>query len=183
MIQTAVEDVKEVVEEIKNQSPYTRIFKDKVILWNTIMMMLIWCCSNFDYFVINNLLKKLPGIAYLNYYIADGAEIVANFLSLSLIQALGFKLTMMPAYTVALSGMIILAFIKPLPNLRVVSYIFIIWTKFGICSTYNLSYIGNALLFDPSILGTTIGLCTASSRLVNAGAQPVADIPYDKNMP
>lgn len=131
-------------------------------------MMLIWCCSNFDYFLINNQLSSMPGNAYINYYIGDSAEIVANFLSLSIIQAFGFKLTMVPAYTIGLSGMIVLSFLKP--EQAALKYIFIVITKFGICSTYNLSYIGNALLFDPSILGTTIGLCTASSRLANAGA-------------
>lgn len=88
---------------------------------------------------------------------------------------------MVGAYFVAASGMVILIFMhEPVGEykyLLTATYAVVLYAKFGVAGCYNLSYVGNGILFDPSILGTTIGLCTASSRFVNAGAQPVAELP------
>ena len=174
------DDIKETVAEIKQESPFKRIAGDKTILWNTIAMMMIWSFSNFNYFLITFQLKSLGDNAYISNYVSDGAEIMANLLSLSIITKFGFRKTMIFLYLLAGAAMIVLASLPPPvdehANLLIVVYIFIILSKFGIAGCYNLSYVGNGILFDPSVLGTTIGLCTASSRAVNAGAKPVAEI-------
>jgi hypothetical protein len=180
MYKSVAEDVKETIATLKEESPFTRIRNDKAICFNTVSMMVIWSCSNFCYFLITFSLKSLGGNVFISNYIADIAEILANLLSLVIITAFGFKITMILGYFVAASGMVILIFLPPPvgehTNLLVLVYAVILYSKFGVAACYNLSYIGNGILFDPSILGTTIGLCTAASRFVNAGAQPIAEL-------
>jgi len=82
---------------------------------------------------------------------------------------------MIAGYFVAASGMIILIFLpNTVPSVAVLAII--LYTKFGVAACYNLSYIGNGILFDPAVLGTTIGLCTASSRLVTATGKPISSL-------
>jgi len=178
--QSIYKSVKDEIAVLKAESPYTRIWRDKTICFNTGSMMAIWSASNFAYFLITFSLKNLGGNVFYSNYIADIAEIIANLSSLVIITKLGFKFTMWLGYFLASIGMLALIFMpKPVgthENLLVAVYAIILVSKFGVAMCYNLSYIGNGILFNPAVLGTTLGLCTAMSRLVNAGAQPIAEL-------
>lgn len=138
-------------------------------------MMLVWSVSNFTYFLITFSLGQLGDDPFVTNYISDIAEIIANLNSLLIISIFGFKITMIAAYFIGATGMIILTFLPSNASV-ILRYAIVLYSKFGVAATYNLSYIGNGLLFDPSILSTTIGLCTASSRAVNTLAEPIAKL-------
>lgn len=175
VIETLANDIKSVVEEIKEENPFTRILRDKTICWNTFSMLLIWCVSNVTYFLISYSLTTLGGDPFVSNYISDIAEIIANFNSLLIISIFGFKPTMIAAYFIGATGMLALNLI-PADSSIILNYALILYSKLGAAATYNLSYIGNGILFDPSILSTTIGLCTASSRLANTATETISKI-------
>ena len=54
--------------------------------------------------------------------------------------------------------------------------LFVLGSKYGISSAFNLCYLGNNFLFPVSILATSYGVCNIFARLITIGAPYFAEL-------
>ena len=47
-----------------------RVFKEKEVLFNIIMMIIVWTSSSFTFYLFNFLIKYMPGEIYFNSIVA-----------------------------------------------------------------------------------------------------------------
>lgn len=48
------------------ESLMSKVKKDKVLVHNISMMILVWCSSSFTFYLLNFLIKYMPGDIYFN---------------------------------------------------------------------------------------------------------------------
>lgn len=165
--------VQSVIEEIQIESPWAKIRGDREICRNLIFMVWLWVFSSFGYFLIGFQLSSVPGDLWVTNYVSDGAEIVANILSVFVLGCIGLKLSYSFSLILAIIGGMLIIILNP--QGAGLSLILVLIAKFSVAFCYNLAYLGNPILFEPTILATTIGVCNGLSKLGNVFSQPVAE--------
>ena len=130
-----------VKEEQQLQGKLSDLVKIRRHLINLIIMVLVWIASSFNYFLINFQMKYFEGNIFLNCSISSASEIVAYLLGGYLYQKAGIHATLMVAFGISIMGAIAIMIFgenKDYIPLMVLS------AKFGVSSTFNISYLANA---------------------------------------
>ena len=109
------------------------------MLVNLILMAIFWTSSSFNYYIITFYLKYIPGSVYVNTVLSCAAEITAYLVSGVIMKIFGVKLSFIIAYILAATGGILMViFFNASDDLIAV---FVLFTKFGIASAFNLTYL------------------------------------------
>jgi hypothetical protein len=75
---------------------------------------------------------------------------------------------------IGFAGMISLILVKTESQFWIA--LFILGSKFGISSVYNIAYIGNTEIFPISVVATSFGVCNLVSRLATIFSPFVAEL-------
>lgn len=142
---------------------------------NLIIITFVWVASAFNYYLINFLLKSIPGNIFLITSFCSAGEIIAYVFGGIFYQRLGIRPTLCGCFAISCIGAIsILTFgssnQKLIPGL-------ILFTRFGVSATFNISYLANAQLFPPIFAGTAIGICSMFAKLSTIIAPMLAEVP------
>ena len=117
-------------------------------------MVMIWLSASFGYYLISYQLKYIRGDIYLNGIVSSTSELFAYWLSGLFLDKLGIKKTLSVSYAVALVGMFCLM-VTTTESKEWIS-LFILGSKFGVSSAFNVAYVGNYELFPVNMVATTI---------------------------
>lgn len=131
--------------------------------------------SAFNYYLINFLLKSIEGNIFVITSVCSGGEIAAYMLGGVAYQKLGIRATLCGCFAISCIGAIsLLIWSSVNPNLVPVMILF---TRFGVSATFNISYLANAQLFPPIFSGTAIGICSMFAKLSTIIAPMLAEVP------
>lgn len=135
---------------------------------------MVWLSASFCYYLIGYQLKFIKGDLYANGISSSSSEIVAYCLSGLVYKKLGLKLTLSLSYLVGFAGMMSLILVKTDNQYWIA--LFVLGSKFGISSVYNIAYIGNTEIFSISVVATSFGVCNLVSRLATIFSPFVAEL-------
>jgi hypothetical protein len=158
----------------ESKSSWRIIRESKQTSVNLICMILVWVSASFCFFLINYQLKYLKGDIFVNSMVSSSSEMVAYGLSGALMKLLGIKKNLAISYILAILGMVCFITIPTQDQLWL--SIFVMGSKFGISSAFNIAFLGNKLLFPTSIVATSFGICNTVARLITIFAPYVAEL-------
>lgn len=141
---------------------------------NLLCLSSIWLSVSFCYYLIAYQLKYIKGDLYINAIASSASEVVADALAGIFLQYLGIRLVLQCSYMVSLLGMVALIFYQGHSN--ALFALFVIGSKFGIASAFNVAYCANNLVFPVSIVVTTYGICNFIARVATMSAPYVAEM-------
>jgi len=141
---------------------------------NLFGMIMVWLSASFCYYLISYQLKYIKGNLYINGLVSSSSEICAYALSGVLMKLLGVKYILILSYTLAISGMMCLIMINTQDQIWL--SFFILGSKFGISSAFNVAYLGNQILFPMSIMAASYGICNVFSRIITIMSPYVAEV-------
>ena len=108
---------------------------------NLICMTFVWLSASFCYYLISYQLKYIKGNIYINGIVSSTSECFAYMLSGVIMKLVGIKNNLILSYSLAIAGMICLITVNTTNQLWL--SIFILGSKFGISSSFNIAYLGN----------------------------------------
>ena len=144
------------------------------VMNNLVCMTVVWVTGSFCYYLISYQFKYMKGNIFIFGIISGLSDILACSLTAFLHEAMGFNKALILSYVLAIYGMVALILV-PTEDQLLLS-LFILGSKFGISSVFNLAYLGNQLLFPVSMIATSYGVCNAFSRIFTALAPSIAEI-------
>jgi hypothetical protein len=156
------------------KSSWRVIRESKELMVNLICMMMVWISASFCFFLISFQLKYIEGDIYVNSIVSSTSEMVAYGLSGALMKLLGIKLNLAISYILAILGMVCFIAIPTQDQLWL--SIFVMGSKFGISSAFNIAFLGNKLLFPTSSVATSYGICNTFARTLTIFAPFVAEL-------
>lgn len=159
---------------ILNPSICSQITGDFTIMLNLACLSVIWLSVSFCYYLIAYQLKYIKGDLYINAIASSASEVVADALAGTFLQYLGIRLVLQFSYMVSLIGMAALIFYQGHSN--ALFALFVIGSKFGIASAFNVAYCANNLVFPVGIVATTYGICNFIARVATMAAPYVAEM-------
>ena len=161
-------------EEEKNQE-VTGFCQDKSLLCNLILMTIFWTSSSFNYYIITFYLKYLPGNIYVNTTLVTFAEFCAQIGSGIVIHKFGVKLAFITSFSLAALGGIMLVIFYNAEGALIA--VFILFAKFGIAFSFNLSYLATPQMFPTALCTTAFGICNVFARFSTVLSPIIAEIP------
>lgn len=109
---------------------------------NLFIITFVWMASAFNYYLINFLLKSIEGNIFLITSVCSAGEITAYMVGGVAYQKLGIRATLCGCFAISCLGAIsLLTLGSAYPNLVAVMILF---TRFGVSATFNISYLANA---------------------------------------
>ena len=87
----------------------TRLFGDKILIYNLILMIVVWTSSSFTFYLLNFLVKYMPGDIYFNSVIS-GLAAVAMLIEGKLQDWMGTKGGMILSFAVTAVATVWLCF-------------------------------------------------------------------------
>ena len=116
--------------------------KQKEILYNLILMSIVWLTTSFGYYLLLSLVNTFDNV-YETAVIGSIAEVVAYAVSGLFYEKIGVKLSLVLAFAIStLGGILILAYgldHESDPGF----YIIFLFTKFGVSCLWNIIYNAN----------------------------------------
>ena len=79
-------------------------------------------------------------------------------------QKVGIKPTLFGCFAISCLGSISLIAFGSNPSNKILTLVMILFTRFGVSATFNISYLANAQLFPPIFAGTAIGICSMFAK-------------------
>ena len=133
--------------------------------------------SSFGYYLISYEMKYIRGNIYLNCGISSFSELLANVFSALLYNRIGFKKTFVISYMIGLVGMLFLVMTDTLQYGWL--SLFILGSKFGVSSTFNIAFIAIYQIFPATIMATCFGVCNVGARFATILSPYVAELKPD----
>lgn len=59
-------EAKHNINSTKAEGVFSKVMKDKNVLFNIVMMIIVWTSSSFTFYLFNFLIKYMPGDIYFN---------------------------------------------------------------------------------------------------------------------
>ena len=119
-------------------------------------------------------MKYLKGFIYINNIAQACSEIPAYAIGGVMFKQIGLKNSFVLSYTIGLVGMIALLIYQG--DSQPLLATFIMGSKFGIASAFNLIYLGNDHLFPITVVATAFGITNVPSRIATLAAPLVAEL-------
>jgi hypothetical protein len=132
--------------------------------------------SAFNYYLINFLLKSLSGNIFVITSVSSGGEIAAYMLGGVAYQKIGIKPTLCGCFAISCLGSLSLITFGSNPSYKNLIPVMILFTRFGVSATFNISYLANAQLFPPIFAGTAIGICSMFAKFSTIIAPILAEV-------
>lgn len=142
-----------------------------------IFMVIMWVSASFCYYLITYQLKYIKGDLFINGMVSATSECFAYAISGFLQATFGLKPTLFFSFLLGVIGMICLILIDT--DSELVLSVFILGSKFGISSAFNLLYLGNTQMFPMNMIATSYGICAVFARLFTIFSPVVAEIKPD----
>lgn len=161
-------------EAEKEQSNFKFIISNKKILYNLVLMIVVWLGSSFCYYLISYQLKYIKGDMYLNGIVSSLSECTAYAVSGLFLSKLGFK--QVTALSFALGALGTLCLLWTSSDSQALLSLFVLGSKFGISAAFNLAYLGNLLIFPVRISATSVGICQCFAKIFTIFSPYVAEI-------
>jgi OCT family organic cation transporter-like MFS transporter 4/5 len=149
------------------------LFRIRRLLVNLIILTIILTSVSFNYFLISFDLKNLPGNIYLNAIVSSIFEIIFIFLSLSILNKIGLKRSLVLGFLLSLCGAIPLILIKNKPQ---ATPVFILLARVGITFNMNICYLSFAILFPPVLSHSAFGFAKFLARFATILAPMAAEL-------
>jgi len=133
-----------------------------------------WIVSSFDFYLINTLIKYLPGNIFENALTTNLADIPIVVLTGVIYQKLGIKISLCLAFSAAaLGGLCILLFSSASPDL--VPYM-LLFSKGGVKLTFLVCFFANSQIFPAIFAGTAFGICNAGAKIATIASPYMAEV-------
>lgn len=100
--------VSSIEQERLKQKPLSIIWNDKTILWNLILMNVLWIAASFCYFLISYELKYIKGDLFINGIVSALSECLAYTASGLMQLKLGIKKMFVLSFGLGALGMFLL---------------------------------------------------------------------------
>jgi hypothetical protein len=158
-------------------SPWKIIKSDRSIIRNMVVMITLWIGASFCYYLISYQLKYIKGDLFTNGIVSSISECFAYAISGFMQQTFGLNRMFVFSFFLGALGMLCLILINT--DDQFFLSLFILGSKFGIASAFNLVYLGNSQVFPVTIVGTSYGLCGLFARIFTIFTPYVAEIKPD----
>lgn len=164
-------------EQEKNQPGIiTRIFSDRLLIWNLTMMILVWVASSFTFFLLSFLVKYMPGDIYFNSIISGlscSVMLVEGFIQ----DKMGSKGGMIASLSLAcLATLTLCLFVHGTD--QILLYAFIVFlAKTGGSLAFGFAYAIHIEIFPSHFVISTFGICNFFCRGLTIFAPIVAEVP------
>jgi OCT family organic cation transporter-like MFS transporter 3 len=156
-----IDDLKTAVIVNKAQPEKITFCSNKIILFNLILMVILWSVSSLDYYLITFFMKYVPGNLYVNTTVSTISELIAYIFSGFVYNAFGGKKAFIISFALSATGGFLIAFV-PASGYLIAS--FVLLAKFGISFAFNLVYLITPTLFPVELTTTAFGICNVFAR-------------------
>jgi Na+/melibiose symporter-like transporter len=129
--------------------------------------------GTFNYYLIYFQLKYMRGDFYLNTLATSCSELLAYILSGLILTRLGLKLSYLFSFFIVICGSLLYFFLRE--SHEHLTPLLLIAASFGISSSLNIDWNGNAVIFPVIYASSTNGICNLFARLSNIMAPQVAE--------
>lgn len=136
-------------------------------------MAFMWVASSFSYYLISFQLKYISGDFFVNTAVSSLTEAPAYLLGGLLYSRIGIKGVFVGSYIISVIGGILLLLFQKYTSIVPVMILF---AKFGVSSTFNMCYLGNALIFPTLFAGTAYGICNTFGKLATIISPQLAEV-------
>ena len=151
-----------------------RLTSEKNLIYNLFMMILCWTASSFSFYLINFLIKYMPGDIYFNS-VVSGMAAVALLIEGKLQQKLDLRGGLAFSYFQAFVASILLCFFDKQTD-RVFFYaLVLLLAKSGANLAIGFSYAIHLELFPSHFVITSFGICNFFCRGITIFAPMVAE--------
>lgn len=142
--------------------PKVTLCSDKVILWNLMLMIVLWSVASLDYYLISFMLKYVPGNVYINASVSTISEIVGTMISGFVYKVLGPKMAFGISFSISALGGFLIALMPNVNTYLIALYVLI--AKFGITFAFSMVYLITPTLFPTEVTATVFGICNVVAR-------------------
>jgi MFS family permease len=157
--------------------------RQREVLVNLCVMIIIWMAASFNFYLINFQLKYWKGNVYVNSYIYSLASVVAYATSGFVYQKIGGRLSFIIYFTLATIGGLLICLFGYGENLA--GWVFpclVLVASFGIASAFNLVYASHSATFPTLFCASAMGICNFVARVATIFAPEVSEIPGNTAM-
>lgn len=140
---------------------------------NLVLMAFMWVASSFSYYLISFQLKYIEGDFFVNTAVSSLTEAPAYLISGLLYDKIGIKGVLVGSYIISVVGGVLLLSLQSFTSIVPVM---ILLAKFGVSSTFNMCYLGNALIFPTIFAGTAYGICNTFGKLATIISPMLAEV-------
>jgi len=141
--------------------------QDLEVRRNLLLFIYMWCCVSFSYYLINFQIKYIKGNVYTNIMTSSIADNIGTVGSAVLYTKVGVKSAFQISLALTLIGG---AAILLLHSFTFWMPLFILLSKTGTSSCFNLVFLANADLFPTLFSATAMGICNIFARLTTIAA-------------
>ena len=141
--------------------------RQKKILTNLLIMMVIWLVSSFDYFLIAYLVNTFKKV-YLSALCSSVSEIVAYAVSGIVYEKYGARNTLASSFGISLVGGVIILVYGLNHQDNWSFFLLVLFAKFGIASSFNIVYVAHCSIFPPLFASTALGYCGVLARIFSS---------------
>jgi len=163
--------------EIQPESS-TDFLRNKTILRNLAIIIYMWITNAISYYMVNLLLKYLPGNIYTNSVSSYFAEMFGTFISGILYAKKGIKVSFTAMYISTMIGGL-LTMTLGAANVSLMPF-FVIFIRLGSSGAFNLVYIANKDVFPTLFSSSAMGYSNFFARLFATFGPQIAEMesPY-----
>jgi len=147
---------------------------DKEVKRNLLLFIYMWCCVSFSYYLVGFQIKYIKGNVYTNIMTSSIADNIGTVASAVLYTKWGVRSAFQISLALTLLGGSAILLLHSFPFWMP---LFILLSKMGISSAFNLVFLANADLFPTLFSATAMGICNFFARLTTIAAPQVAERP------
>jgi MFS family permease len=152
------------------------LFSDKLLIHNLGMMIIVWFSSSFTFYLLNFLVKYMPGDIYFNS-VVSGLSAVAMLIEGKLQDWLGIKGGMILSFFVTVLATVFLCFFDAGTDQVLLYALVLLLAKSGASLSFGFAYAIHIELFPSHFLISSYGICNFFCRGLTIFAPIVAEVP------
>lgn len=150
------------------------LIKVKRHFLNLSILLIAWIVSSFDYYLINSMIKYLPGDFFVNALTTNAADLPLVIVAGICYQKLGIKFSLSIAFSAAALGSLsLILFAQESPNL--VPYM-LLFSKGGVKLSFLVCFFANSQIFPAIFAGTALGICNAGAKIATIFSPYMAEV-------
>jgi hypothetical protein len=162
------------VEEQQFTGSIKDLVKVKRHFYNLIILLFAWIASSFNVYLLNYILKYLPGDIFVNAITTNSADIPIVIMGGLAYSTLGLNRSLCFAFLFATVGSVALLFFSArYPD---VVPIMVLLAKGGVKMTFNIVYFANSHIFPAIFAGTAFGICNLGAKLATILSPYMAEV-------
>ena len=151
------------------------LMNDKLALRNLAMMIMVWVSSSFTFYLLNFLVKYMPGDIYFNS-VVSGLSCCAMLLEGTLQNVLGVRGGMLVSFVATVVSTIWLCFFSQGTDHVLLYALVLLLAKSGASLTFGFAYAIHIELFPSNFVVSTYGICNFFCRGLTIFAPFVAEV-------